>query len=330
MKALVTGVAGFIGSTLAAPAARRRPRRRRRGLAHRLLRPGAQAGEPARLEHPRLRLVRGRPERRSTSRRCWPTSTSSSTRPASPACARRGGRDFDRYARDNVCATQRLLEAALRAPRLRRFVYASSSSVYGNAERYPTEETDRPQPLSPYGVTKLAAEHLCGLYAAQLRPADGVAALLHRLRSAAAARTWPSPASAAAVRDGAEIAVYGDRRPDPRLHLRRRRRGGQRAGRRPPTSRRAPCSTSRAARRPRSTRSSSCSARSPARSRPITEARRFPGTSCGRAAAPHAIRAAIGWTPAVPLRRGSRSSTDGPLPSRPSGDARPRDRPRTQ
>jgi nucleoside-diphosphate-sugar epimerase len=44
-------------------------------------------------------------------------------------------------------------------------VYASSSSVYGNAEHYPTNEADRPQPVSPYGVTKLAAEHLCGLYA---------------------------------------------------------------------------------------------------------------------------------------------------------------------
>jgi len=44
-------------------------------------------------------------------------------------------------------------------------VYASSSSVYGNQARYPTVETDLPRPYSPYGVTKLAAEHLCGLYA---------------------------------------------------------------------------------------------------------------------------------------------------------------------
>ena len=75
------------------------------------------------------------------------------------------GRDFGRYASDNICATQRLLEEARQSGSLRRFVYASSSSVYGNAERYPTEETDRPQPVSPYGVTKLAAEHLCSLYA---------------------------------------------------------------------------------------------------------------------------------------------------------------------
>ncbi len=71
---------------------------------------------------------------------------------------------FSEYASHNVLATQRLLEAA-RDAEVRRFVYASSSSVYGNQDRYPTVETDLPRPYSPYGVTKLAAEHLCGLYA---------------------------------------------------------------------------------------------------------------------------------------------------------------------
>lgn len=71
---------------------------------------------------------------------------------------------FAEYATHNVLATQRLLEAA-RDTEVRRVVYASSSSVYGNQERYPTVETDLPRPYSPYGVTKLAAEHLCGLYA---------------------------------------------------------------------------------------------------------------------------------------------------------------------
>ena len=71
---------------------------------------------------------------------------------------------FAEYASHNVLATQRLLEAA-RDAEVRRFVYASSSSVYGNQDRYPTVETDLPRPYSPYGVTKLAAEHLCGLYA---------------------------------------------------------------------------------------------------------------------------------------------------------------------
>lgn len=71
---------------------------------------------------------------------------------------------FSEYATHNVLATQRLLEAA-RDAEVRRLVYASSSSVYGNQDRYPTVETDLPRPYSPYGVTKLAAEHLCGLYA---------------------------------------------------------------------------------------------------------------------------------------------------------------------
>ena len=75
------------------------------------------------------------------------------------------GSEFGTYTACNIGATQRLLEAARRSPTLGRLVYASSSSVYGNAERYPTTETDRPQPISPYGVTKLAGEHLCSLYA---------------------------------------------------------------------------------------------------------------------------------------------------------------------
>lgn len=76
------------------------------------------------------------------------------------------GDSFAVYDRMNVLATQRLLEAANGAG-LDRFVYASSSSVYGEAARYPTTEDDLPRPMSPYGVTKLAAEHLCGLYANQ-------------------------------------------------------------------------------------------------------------------------------------------------------------------
>jgi UDP-glucuronate 4-epimerase len=82
-----------------------------------------------------------------------------------PGVRKSWGQDFATYVDANVLATQRLLEAARRASSLRRLVYASSSSVYGNAERYPTTESDVPRPLSPYGVTKLAAEHLCTLYA---------------------------------------------------------------------------------------------------------------------------------------------------------------------
>lgn len=73
------------------------------------------------------------------------------------------GASFDVYTRDNVLATQRVLEAAKESS-IKKLVYASSSSVYGDAESYPTTEGVTPQPLSPYGVTKLAAEHLCHLY----------------------------------------------------------------------------------------------------------------------------------------------------------------------
>jgi nucleoside-diphosphate-sugar epimerase len=71
---------------------------------------------------------------------------------------------FGSYVEHNVIATQRLLEA-VRGSGVRRFVFASSSSVYGDAPTYPTSEDDPPAPVSPYGVTKLAAEHLCGVYA---------------------------------------------------------------------------------------------------------------------------------------------------------------------
>lgn len=74
------------------------------------------------------------------------------------------GSEFAGYVRNNVAATQSLLEAAAGSSSLERFVYSSSSSVYGNARRYPTTEEDLPTPMSPYGVTKLAAEHLCSLY----------------------------------------------------------------------------------------------------------------------------------------------------------------------
>ena len=75
------------------------------------------------------------------------------------------GARFADYVRANVLVTQRLLEACRDVP-IRRFVYASSSSAYGAAERFPTREVDVPSPLSPYGVTKLAGEHLAMLYAA--------------------------------------------------------------------------------------------------------------------------------------------------------------------
>jgi nucleoside-diphosphate-sugar epimerase len=73
------------------------------------------------------------------------------------------GDHFDRYVQDNIVATQRLLEA-LRHVEVDRLVFASSSSVYGDAEMFPTRETALPRPVSPYGMTKLAAEHLVFVY----------------------------------------------------------------------------------------------------------------------------------------------------------------------
>jgi UDP-glucose 4-epimerase len=73
------------------------------------------------------------------------------------------GRDFRAYTENNVDATQQLLEASVGRP-LVRFVYASSSSLYGDNANIPMREDALPQPVSPYGVTKLAAEQLCYLY----------------------------------------------------------------------------------------------------------------------------------------------------------------------
>ena len=74
------------------------------------------------------------------------------------------GQEFSRYIDCNILVTQRLLEAVKDARELRRFVYASSSSVYGDTTTLPVTESTIPYPVSPYGVTKLAAEHLCTLY----------------------------------------------------------------------------------------------------------------------------------------------------------------------
>ena len=82
---------------------------------------------------------------------------------AQPGVRGSWGSGFGSYLRNNLEATQRLLEAL--RPRPIPFVFASSSSVYGEATALPVGEGDPCQPVSPYGVTKLAAEHLAFLYA---------------------------------------------------------------------------------------------------------------------------------------------------------------------
>jgi nucleoside-diphosphate-sugar epimerase len=117
------------------------------------------------------------------------------------------GADFATYVSRNVLATQVLLEAA-RDVDLTKLVYASSSSVYGNAECYPTTEALRPQPISPYGVTKLAAEHLCELY----RVGFGVPTVSLRLFTVYGPRQRPDMAFAKLVTSalrGGVFELYG-------------------------------------------------------------------------------------------------------------------------
>jgi UDP-glucuronate 4-epimerase len=129
---------------------------------------------------------------------------------AEPGVRTSWGTRFASYERNNVLATQRLLEAAARRPE-RRVVYASSSSIYGDAERLPTGEDTLPRPFSPYGVTKLAAEHLCALYHGNY----GVQAVALRYFSVFGPRQRPDMAfnrfCRAALR-GESLTVFGDGR----------------------------------------------------------------------------------------------------------------------
>ena len=118
------------------------------------------------------------------------------------------GREFEGYARHNVLATQRLLERYKGRP-VERVVVASSSSVYGDAERLPTAEDDLPRPFSPYGVTKLAAEHLALLYARNF----GLPAVALRYFTVYGPRQRPDMAFhrfITALLAGGPITVYGD------------------------------------------------------------------------------------------------------------------------
>lgn len=164
MKALVTGTAGFIGSHLAESL-----------LASgadvvgidcftdyyaREIKTGNLSGP---LAHPRYRFVEAALQ--TVDLEALLDGVTHVFHLAAQAGVRKSwGRDFLTYTTHNVDATQRLLEA-VRDRSLTRFVYASSSSVYGDAASIPMREDAMVQPVSPYGVTKLAAEHLCHLYA---------------------------------------------------------------------------------------------------------------------------------------------------------------------
>ena len=118
------------------------------------------------------------------------------------------GRSFEIYTRNNILATQRLLEAAMEL-RPKKFVYASSSSIYGDAESFPTPESLTPRPISPYGVSKLAGEHLCFLYTRNY----GVPTNALRYFTVYGPRQRPDMAFnrfIRAIEQEVEIEVYGD------------------------------------------------------------------------------------------------------------------------
>jgi nucleoside-diphosphate-sugar epimerase len=111
--------------------------------------------------------------------------------------------DFDLYLRRNILATQKVFESAAHAGV--RVVFASSSSVYGDAETYPTAEDARPRPISPYGITKLACEHLAHAY--------GLDAVLLRYFTVYGPRQRPDMAFARvvdALARGDSFELYGD------------------------------------------------------------------------------------------------------------------------
>ena len=117
------------------------------------------------------------------------------------------GSSFSIYTRNNVEATQRLLEY-YRDTRLQKFIYASSSSVYGDAP-LPMREDMRPQPISPYGVSKLAAEHLCYLYWKNFK----VPTISLRYFTVYGPRQRPDMGInkfASAIGSGTPLTVYGD------------------------------------------------------------------------------------------------------------------------
>ena len=118
------------------------------------------------------------------------------------------GREFALYTGHNVLATQRLLEAAVEAG-TPRVVYASSSSVYGDTPNLPIREEAACHPLSPYGVTKLAAEHLGVLYERN----HGLPVVSLRYFTVYGPRQRPDMAFhqfLKAARDGEAVRVYGD------------------------------------------------------------------------------------------------------------------------
>ena len=114
---------------------------------------------------------------------------------------------FPLYVERNVLASQRVFEAAAAAGA--RVVFASSSSIYGEAERYPTPEETPPRPLSPYGITKLSCEHLASAYGRSF----GLDAVVLRYFNAYGPRQRPDmafPRVVGALAAGRPFTLFGD------------------------------------------------------------------------------------------------------------------------
>jgi len=163
MKALVTGAAGFIGSTLSAALVDRGIDVIGVDCFTDYYSRDVKEDNLARLrQHPKFTFVEAALQ--TADLESLLDGVTVVYHLAAQAGVRKSwGDDFRIYTTNNVDATQRLLEAVKDRP-LSRFVYASSSSVYGDIAAIPMREDVRLQPVSPYGVTKLAAEHLCHLY----------------------------------------------------------------------------------------------------------------------------------------------------------------------
>jgi nucleoside-diphosphate-sugar epimerase len=208
VKALVTGTAGFIGSHLTGA----------------LLDRGAQvvgidcftdyyprAVKEANLDHNRRRdgftFVEARIQ--DADLRALLQDVTHVFHLAAQAGVRKSwGQDFRTYTENNIEASQLLLEACVGLP-LHRVVYASSSSVYGDNASIPMREDVLPQPVSPYGVTKLAAEQLCYLYQVN----HGVPATSVRYFTVYGPRQRPDMGFHRFIRaaiDGRPITLYGD------------------------------------------------------------------------------------------------------------------------
>ena len=159
------------------------------------------------LAHPRFRFVETRIQDADWSS-LLPDVTHIFHLAAQAGVRRSWGRDFSVYTACNVEATQVLLEACV-GRNIERFVYSSSSSVYGDGVPIPMREDALPRPVSPYGVTKLAAEHLCHLYWTNLQ----IPTVSLRYFTVYGPRQRPDMAFnrfLQALLDEAPISLYGD------------------------------------------------------------------------------------------------------------------------